>query len=53
MNISANTRPKSKILGPPNMGPMTNRFLPSTKKSVCWTVPLSLLEEGLSLNFVS
>jgi len=32
MNISVNTRPKSKIFGAPNTGPMTNRFLHSTQK---------------------
>ena len=31
-NISANTRPKSKILGVHNTGPMTNTFLCSTQK---------------------
>jgi len=40
MNISENTRPKSEILGTPNKGPMTSRFLHLTKKSVRWTVPL-------------
>jgi len=32
MSIFANTKPKSKILGTPNKGPMTTRFLHSIQK---------------------
>ena len=53
MNISENTRSKSKILGTPNQGPMTNRFLIQLKKLVHWTVPLWGYEYEGSILFSS
>ena len=43
-----NMRPKSKIFGKSNAGPMTNRFYIQLKKSVRRTVPLRLPGQTVS-----